>query len=52
MTQKVNLLRLCRGNICFSLKIKIDKSSLSGNALGGTNFWASGLHLYAPLPFR
>jgi len=23
-----------------------------GNALGGTNFWASGLHLYAPLPFR
>jgi len=23
-----------------------------GNSLGGTNFWASGLHLYAPLPFR
>lgn len=23
-----------------------------GNALGGTMYWASGLHLYGPLPFR
>ncbi|XP_023342302.1 sorting and assembly machinery component 50 homolog A [Eurytemora carolleeae] len=23
-----------------------------GNALGGTLFWATGLHLYGPLPFR
>jgi len=26
--------------------------SSDGNALGGTLYWASGLHLYAPLPFR
>jgi len=23
-----------------------------GNSLGGTNYWSTGLHLYAPLPFR
>jgi hypothetical protein len=23
-----------------------------GNALGGTMYWASGLHIYGPLPFR
>ena len=26
--------------------------SSDGNALGGSLYWASGLHLYAPLPFR
>lgn len=26
--------------------------SSEGNSLGGSLFWASGLHLYAPLPFR
>merc|ERR1719499_149761 len=26
--------------------------SSDGNSLGGTLFWASGLHMYAPLPFR
>jgi len=26
--------------------------SKDGNSLGGTVYWASGLHLYTPLPFR
>ena len=26
--------------------------SRDGNSLGGTVYWASGLHLYTPLPFR
>jgi outer membrane protein insertion porin family len=26
--------------------------SSDGNSLGGTAYWATGLHLYAPLPFR
>jgi len=26
--------------------------SSEGNSLGGSLFWASGLHLYAPLPFK
>jgi len=26
--------------------------SSDGNSLGGTLFWASGLHMYAPLPFK
>lgn len=25
---------------------------MTGNALGGDVYWASGLHLYTPLPFR
>ena len=26
--------------------------SADGSALGGSMYWASGLHLYTPLPFR
>ena len=26
--------------------------SSDGSALGGSMYWASGLHLYTPLPFR
>ena len=26
--------------------------SSDGNSLGGSLYWASGLHLYAPLPFK